>query len=341
MPEKEIELDGNNVSPVENEVEMAPVGAVAPGEQHATFNAVPSDISARLADKHSASDLLDEIIRANETDLIPWEEIPLPSRGLWYNDQIPGGIVRVKAMGAFADKILATQRLAQTGQSIDYLLEHCVQFTNGFKSEDLLAGDRVFLLYVLRGITHGNIYEFLLTCPACEAVNSHTYDLNELSRTLTLGNPNLGSEPFKVSLPYLSEASKRDVYVRVRFLRGSDISTIAKRQRFKKKIAPSAPRTGAATSRSSQSVVIDDSLTENLNLVITDWMGQVTDPSKIKALVERLHSSDTAAIREFLRENSPGIDTTISCSCPNCGNEYKTELPITENFFRPTQRRRV
>lgn len=334
MKEKEISVPATPDPQTEQEVQTQPATT------DTSFNAVQSDISSRLADKKTATELLDEILRTNESELIPWEEVPLPSRGLWYSGQIPGGLVKVRAMGAFADKILATQRLAQTGQSIDYLLEHCVQFPNEFKGNELLAGDRIFLLYVLRGITHGNMYEFLLTCPSCEAVNTFTYDLNELSRTITVGDPSLGPEPFKVVLPYLSEVSGREVFVRVRFLRGNDVSTIARRQRFKKKVAPAAPRTGPKQPQSAN-VVIDDSLTENLNLVITDWMGEVNDPVKIKSLVERLHSSDTAEIREFLRKYSPGIDTMITVTCPNCGTEFKTELPITENFFRPTQRRGI
>ena len=301
------------------------------------FSAVRSDLSARAEGK-SASDLLDEIIHTNESELIPWEEVTLPSKGLWYHNQIPGGLVKVRAMGAFADKILATARLAQTGQSIDYLLEHCVQLPNEYKGSDLLAGDRIFLLYVLRGITHGNMYEFMLTCPQCEAVNTYTYDLNELSSTITPGNPGLGDEPFKVVLPYLSEITGREVFVRVRLLRGTDVSNLARRQRFKKKVSPASPRSG--TQRQVQATV-DDSLTENLNLIVVDWMGEVRDPAKIKALIEKLHSSDLAAIREFLKGNSPGIDTMINVTCPGCSTEFKTELPITENFFRPTQRRGI
>jgi hypothetical protein len=200
----------------------------------------------------------------------------------------------------------------------------------------MLAGDRNFLLYVLRGVTHGNIYEFLLTCPnsECGDTSSYTYDLNSLAATIRKANPANGVEPFKVPLPYLSQATGRDAWVTVRLLRGRDISTIASRQKVNKKIAPGAKNVGANKFNNATDT-IDESLTQNLNLVITSFMG-VQDPVKIKNLVARLHSSDTAAIREFLKDNSPGIDTSIEVQCPNCGSSFKTELPITESFFRPS-----
>ena len=46
---------------------------------------------------------------------------------------------------------------------------------------------------------------------------------------------------------------------------------------------------------------------------------------------------DTAAIREWLRENTPGIDSTVTITCPSCDTSFTVELPITESFFRPTQ----
>ncbi|MEE8578022.1 MAG: hypothetical protein V3T31_12265, partial [candidate division Zixibacteria bacterium] len=143
-------------------------------DQEGVFNAASIDVSDKIKkDTASATDLLDQVLNIDEDEFIPWEDITLPSHGAYYKGGIPNGIVRVKAMGIHAEKILATQRLAQSGQSIDYLFRRCVQFPKVDGKEvdpaDLLAGDRIFLLYVLRGITHGNIYEFMLKCPSCDA----------------------------------------------------------------------------------------------------------------------------------------------------------------------------
>jgi hypothetical protein len=302
-----------------------------------------SGVTDQLKGITDPAKLLDALVNIEPDKLIPWEEMTLPSRGLYYDGKVPGGLVQIKPMGTVADKILATARLAQTGQSIDYLLRNCVQLPNDFQADDLLAGDRTFLLYALRGVTHGNDYEFMITCPNCGTVQNCQYDLNELSNTITRGNPSI-TEPAKVILPYLSKTTGREVWVGIRFMRGRDVSTLASRQKFNKRIQGASVKTGSGQQPTQQrgprrpqqqAVTIDNALTENLNLIITSFMG-VNDPGQIASLVERLHSSDTAAIREFLRKYSPGIDTTISVTCVDCSTEFKTELPITESFFRPT-----
>lgn len=336
MPEDNVSRD--NMSEEKSHEEEIDLGNNQPEAPERLLNQErPKSDSADSAD--TAESLVDELIHMQEDEFIPWEEVTLPSKGEYYGETLPGGVVRVRAMGIHADKILATQRLAQTGQSIDYLFKHCVQLTEGFDPLDLLTGDRIFLLYVLRGITHGNTYEFALKCPQCEYMSSHIYDLNELAETVKNPDPSIGSEPFKVHLPYMSKAMGKDVWVKVRFMRGRDINQLSNRQRFNKRV-----RAGSTTNRKERQVVIDETVTDNLATVIASiggdgLQGEVNNSMKIKAVVDRMHAKDTATIREFLRENSPGIDTTIQVECPECGYNIRTELPITENFFRPTSDR--
>lgn len=321
----------------EQEIEL---GISQPENPNKPANATPMtqpkvDISDKVGKLTTAEQLLSEIVGMGEDTFIPWEEVTLPSRGEYYHDKLPGGIVRVRAMGIHAEKILATQRLASTGQSIDYLFNHCVQLTDGFDQQELLTGDRIFLLYVLRGITHGNIYEFALKCPNCEVTSTHTYDLNELAQTIRYPKGELGPEPFKVCLPYLTEVAKKPLWVKVRFMRGKDVSQMANRMRFQKRLKNSTGPTPRGQ------IVIDQTVTENLQLIVESFggdgvEGEVKDRIKIKQLIEKLHSRDSATIRQFLKENAPGIDTTIQVECPDCANEIRTELPITESFFRPT-----
>jgi len=304
------------------------------------------DLSGLVGPGATNEELLTRILQAPEEKLIPWEECHLPSRGIYYG--WPDGTIMVKAMGQTAEKVLATQRLAQSGQSIDYLFRECCKFPDGFDAADLLLGDRVFLLYYIRGITHGNMYEFAITCPNpdCGAVSTHTYDLNELARTVVWANPALGTEPFKVKLPYLSKATNRDFYVGVRFLRGADANDIlAKRKARKKMFArPGGVRTKGTRGgmpvdprrQQQQTQQIDDSVSENMGKIIVSVMG-VTDHFQIRQFIERMHAQDTAAVREWLRDNTPGIDNTVTVECPECSQEFTMELPITESFFRPSK----
>lgn len=277
--------------------------------------------------------ILDKVISVPIDDVLPWEEVTLPSKGLYYDGAVPGGRVQVRPMGLFADKILATQRLAQSGKSLDWLFKKCVKFPGDgqFDPLNLLAGDRIFLLYYLRGITHGNEYEFIVKCTNedCGVATTSSYDLNNLSKTIIRPTELSGGEPFKVSLPYLSKAYNTDFWVKVRFLRGYDMQNMLTQKKIVRKV-------GGGPVRSVDAV--DETLEDNLNMLIVEAMGS-TDRVKIKELVSRMHASDTAAIREFLKDNSPGIDTTITVNCSTCGTEMRMELPITEQFFRPTPSR--
>ena len=273
-------------------------------------------------------DILDRVLSMPEDKVMPWEEVVLPSRGLYYAGAVPDGRVQVRPMGLAADKILATQRLAQSGKSIDWLFRKCVQFPDAkFDPLNLLAGDRIFLLYYLRGITHGNMYEFAVKCTNedCGQSSTHEYDLNALSSTVT--NPaNLGEEPFKIVLPHMSKISESEFWVKVRFMRGYDMQSMLNQRKVDTKL------------KGKISESIDDTVENNLNMLVVEAMGS-PDRMKIKGLISRLHASDTATIREFLRTNSPGIDATINVQCEHCSNEMKMELPITESFFRPTSSR--
>jgi hypothetical protein len=326
-------------------------GASSPGSTINDMSEHYANLAGLGAPGENADEFLDKLLRIPHDQLIPWEDCTLPSRGLYYDGVLPDGVVKVRAMGQTAEKILATQRLAQSGQSIDYLFRECCQFPDNFDPVNLLLGDRVFLLYFIRGITHGNIYEFALTCPnaECQAVSTHAYDLNDLAKTITWADSSLGAEPFKVSLPYLSKATGRDVWVSVRFLRAYDAnSMLAKRKTKEKlKVRPGGSVRNRGQQRSvdtnaqrQQFQQLDDTVTENLEKMVVSVMGSV-DPFKIRQFVQQLHAQDTATIREWLREHTPGIDNSVIVECPECNREFTVELPITESFFRPAKRSRV
>lgn len=341
-PEEELNIDGNE-----------PVAVAPDGQEVAddTINKMETHVPnlAGVASPGDTTDqFLEKLLQTPSDQLIPWEDCHLPSKGLYY-DNWQDSIVKVRAMGQTAEKILATQRLAQSGQSIDYLFRECCMFPEGFDPINLLLGDRVFLLYFLRGITHGNIYEFAFTCPnqECEAISTHRYDLNELAGTIVWANEGMGQEPFKVALPYLSEATNREVWVSVRFLRAYDANDILSRRKAKRTAIakPGGVRTRMRqqgqsplniSQQKQQTQQLDDTLTDNLEKVIVNVMG-AGDQFTVRSFVSQMHAKDTATVREWLRNNTPGIDNTVLVGCPECNMEHTVELPITESFFRPTE----
>ena len=300
------------------------------------------DLSEQAKATKSNEELIDLLVNKAPDELLPWEKITLPSQGLYYEGRLGNGQVEVRPMGLYTDKILATARLAQSGQAIDYLYKHCIRFSdNTFDPLDLLVGDRMFLLFYIRGITHGNEYEFQLTCSNddCKKQSLHTYDLNNLGKNIK--GPKVPKEPMRINLPYFSKITKKDVWVEARFMRGRDINIILRKQKFAEKLRGSKVRDAKTGSIiGNEEINLDTTIEENLNLLIVNVNG-VTDRNRIHKIIERFQATDSSAIREALREAEPGIDLRIIITCPDCGNEMKVDLPITESFFRPTNPRGV
>jgi hypothetical protein len=283
----------------------------------------PSISKLSIRSGASPAEIVEVLLSTAQDQLLPWEDHYLPSRGMYYDGRVPEGKIKIRPMNIAVDKIFATGRFTQTGQALDHVFKVCVKFPDEtFDSLDLLNGDRVYLLFALRGITHGNIYEFLFTCPNedCTKSSIQEYDLNKLQGNIKY--PKYPKEPVRVVLPYLSELTNREVWVELRYLRGRDNRIIEKNQRARQRI------TGVKADQ------LDDSIEANLNLAIVNING-VLDRMKIEKLIKQMHSRDTATIRQFLTETSPGIDISIDITCPECNQSVKTDLPMTESFFRP------
>lgn len=347
MPKNSRKPQGDPQREEEVALGSAAGAAAPPGSEDIKFEdqKAPEGPLAELAKSGiSDEDLVDSILQISQEQLIPWEECTIPSKGIHYN--WTSGVIQVRAWGANIDKILATSRLAQSGQSIDYMLAQCCKFPEGFEATQLLVGDQIFLLYYLRGITHGNIYEFVTTCPNpdCQATGTFMADLNELAQTIVWADESLGKEPFKVKLPYLSKKVGREIWVSLRYMRVTDSQYIIRQRRATNR---AVGRGGRARVRRRQQpgppqqqevqtgqIDLDDSLMKNLETIVMNVMG-VEDRFKVRDFVAKLHSSDLAVIREWLRDHSPGIDTQVELNCGECGNEFRVMLPITEAFFRP------
>ena len=47
-------------------------------------------------------------------------------------------------------------------------------------------------------------------------------------------------------------------------------------------------------------------------------------------------SRDSAEMRSALEKVLVGVDTTITQTCPSCGEEFTFGMPLTSEFFRPS-----
>lgn len=285
------------------------------------------------------NDKLFEAILKND-DVLPWGPAYLPSKGLLYGPDspvptpsIPDGLVQVRPMGLDVEKLQATARYS--GKFVDLMIDKCVQLPEGFNQLDLLSGDRLFLLFYIRGVTYGNKYQFSLKCPACDVTTIHDYDLNELGRTIKAAE-GIEREPFRIVLPFLSEQNGREVWVKARFERGRDLEVLNRRASFRKRVQTIKPQVaGQQQIQPDEPTVTDESLVEKFCLLVTEVLGNV-DPHNIRQFVEKkLHSRDAKTIDIYLSEKCPNMSAELRVTCSSCSREIETTLPITNKFFRP------
>lgn len=274
-----------------------------------------------------SDNIIDEIISHSEDDFLPWEEIQLPSLGLYYGDSMPEGKLQVRPMGITAEKILSTQRLAASGKSINLMLRKCVKFPNGFNPEDLLLGDKNFLFFYIRGITYGPEYNFLYTCTNKQCGRTSDFEGSLHDVRIKFADPEIGPSPFKIELPILSATAKKKVWVKVKMLTSKQSQEMINKINTSKRYE-------------DLDATIDEAVSSNIaNLIVEAGTEDhsTTDVEKIQKFVERMHSNDAKTIDQFIEKITPGIETSIKISCPHCRNEMRTELPITESFFRPSK----
>lgn len=324
------------------EISLNP-SAPAPSPQKPPSPEQPESPGAsKLKDDATSEEVLDFLISTNQDEFLPWEEIVLPSMGLFYGGRVPEGRVEVRPLGLSADKILSTGRLMQSGKALDKIFSSYVRFPDkNFDPLELLVGDRTFLLFYLRGITHGNIYEFVVKCTNddCGQQSEHEYDLNLLADTIQ--HPKHKAEPIRVDLPYMTKKVGKPIWVDVRFMRGHDLRVLDERRKFSEKITGGSVRSIKTNKGpTTQQDRIDKALEDSLHLLVVSVNG-VQDQHKIAQALKKFSSSDIQTINTFLDDNSPGVDLEVGIGCPHCNQEMRMNLPLTETFFRPKVSRRV
>lgn len=265
-----------------------------------------------------------------------FEEVVLPSLGLYYGENkwspvpIPEGKLKIRAWTVEEEKIMNTQRYLRTNKAIDMVFDRCCQFPDGFKADDLLIGDRAYLLFAFRGVSYGNNYTFSLECTNedCKMTSPHDYDLNIISNQVTWADKEKAkSEPIMVRLPDASEKVDQDFYVGFRFQRHKDIKSMDLRKKS---------RNYGTRGKDSGP---DDTIVQELLQTVVQVDG-IEDPGTIAGVINSLSVKDISYLRAKITDLTPGVVPQASVECPHCGNNMEVDLPITESFFRYTPKRR-
>lgn len=249
---------------------------------------------------------------------VPIELIPLPSRGAIYSPDSPlynKDTVKIKAMTAHEEDILASPAFHKEGTSLTHLIQSCLTEKN-IDSESMILGDRIALMIGIRVTGYGPEYHASGDCTSCGQKNNFVIDLGTLPiKRLNISPVRPGENQFEFSLPVMK---KKVVF-----------KYMTEKEDRERKIAISNVQKLMGTS-------IANNITSFLENSIVSVDG-ITDKLKIKHFVMNMPAYDSRELRKFINDNEPGMDLTCSFNCKSCGTVNETKMPMTTEFFWPTK----
>jgi hypothetical protein len=247
---------------------------------------------------------------------IPLETVPLPSSGCVYpeNSALHNvETVEIRAMTAREEDILTSKALLKKGTVITELIRSCL-IDKDINPNELLTGDRNALMVAIRITGYGPEYDAELQCSECDTKAPRVFDLSALPiKRLAIKPIAPGMNLFEFTLPYTKKV------VRFKFITGLDEVDIMSTSEKQKKLGlPS-----------------ETNVTTNLLYSIVGVSG-IEDRTKISNFVRMMPARDSLALRNYIRDNEPGITMRQEVTCPSCGHSEEVSMPIGVSFFWPS-----
>lgn len=242
---------------------------------------------------------------------VPKETVNLPSKGAFY----PGGksSVTIKYLTAEEDNILFSADLIKSGKVLDVLLEQSI-LDKDLRPEDMVSGDRNYLLIEIRKTGFGNEYKpGEVTCGSCGQDYEPTVDLGKLKPRELEEMPDANGE-YAVELP-LTKTN-----IKFRLLRGAD------EKRLSKIIESGNKKPGGMR--------VSKLITERYLLQIMEVNGN-RDKLYISKFISAMPTRDSLFFREYNRQIEPGIDLDYDFECPYCNHTETKSVPINSKLFYP------
>jgi hypothetical protein len=245
----------------------------------------------------------------------PTNAVPLPSRGLLYDQNTPlsNGLVEMKFMTAREENILTTESYITQGIVIDKFLESMI-VSPKFNYDDLLIGDKDALIIASRVYGYGEIYTIELTAPSGRKQKIDV-DLTQLQhKQLDESKLTTGQNRFAYSF------SNRlgDYTLEFKLLTIGDNRKIEEKLK-KFRVAGSADR----------------QITTRLEQMIVSVNGN-SDPNFIKLFVENeFMAIDSRRFREYVASLTPGVNMEIEAVDEVTGEPFRGNVTIGSDFFWP------
>lgn len=285
-------------------------------EQRETKNAVftgtntPAGVDPRMPTVSSADKL-----KADFGLDIPSELVPIPSAGKVY----PAGsalhlkeMVEIRPMTAREEDILTSRALIKKGTVVNELIKSCL-IDRSINVSDMLLGDRNALMVAIRITGYGPDYTAEIQCNDCDVKSEQVFNLTELPiKRLDLEPVIEGANLFEFLLPHTKKK------VRFKFTTGRDEEEQTATQEKQKKMG----------------INTDSTVTTSLLQALVSVEG-IEDRFKISNFVKMMPARDSLALRNYIRDNEPGLTMKQEVVCPSCGHSEEVNMPLGVTFLWP------
>lgn len=265
-------------------------------------------------------DVLNKEPSSTTSSDIPFDRVPLPSKGLLYPEEHPLYMqthVDIKAMTAAEEDILSSRALIKKGTVVDTLIRSCL-LNKSVDPDSLLLGDKNAILVGIRIGGFGGEYTIKTSCPECDKTFVHVFDLSkleirELDSAPSVPNQNI----FDFVLP------KSGAKVTFKLLTSGDESDISKGQEARRKMQ-----------KNNKFAEVETNVTDKLIYCLTSYDGE-KDRSKIASKVKKMPALDAKKLIDHINKISPDIRMVQEVSCPHCDAVEIHDVPMGIEFFWP------
>ena len=229
---------------------------------------------------------------------VPFDEIYLPSMGLFYKNAIVH--VKVRALTGYDEIMLSSPYLAQTGNATRILLNNVI-LDSSLEYDELLVCDRDAILLFIRSMTFGDDIEMDFVCPECGYESKGSFNISQIEAKEINVPPNENGE-FEFLVPS-SLVTENPVQINFSPLRIKNSHLVKDRQLMSRYLS-------------------------QINSI-----NNVTDKEFIMKYLKHMKIKDSKSLREFMDRVEPGFEETTMHHCPSCDFAFKDTINIDENFL--------
>lgn len=249
-----------------------------------------------------------------KTTTYPTNLVPLPSKGLLYDQDSPlnKGVIEMKFMTTKEENILTTESYISQGVVIDKFLQSMI-VSPKFNYDELLVGDKNSLIIASRIYGYGEIYPIEVTSP------SGRKQKVEIDLT-TIENKEVDETLFKGENRFTYEFENKLGKYKIDF----KLVTVGDEKQIDEKLK-----------KYKKAGLADTQITTRLQQIILSVNGN-SDPNFIRLFIENeFLAVDSRKFREYVAKLQPGPDLEIELIDEGTGEPFRTNITIGPSFFWP------